>query len=231
MPTTLTLLLLSFQVWTGCKQVVVSEEQTRISKEQIKLQNDIQEMQIQPFFKVREIVTNEDRDIYLYNFGEDCYINSIREISFVSVEYKDSDNQDKKLLIPISFFGIYEKTLENNLIYKIMGVDNNYSIFNLNEIPNTVFDYIERYSYIKINFTNKMNVEKTLYFDSKGNRLNEKKGVQIFTAFSYLSQVYSYLYGTFLFGLSQLTVEKIEYLLNDTSLINRTQNLNEIIFN
>lgn len=210
---------------------MVSQEQTQISKDQMKLQKDIQEMQIQPFFKVREVVTDEHRDIYLYNFGEDCYINSIQEISFVSVEYKDSSNQNKKLLIPISFFGVYEKSLENNLIYKIMGVDNNYFIFDLNETPNNVFDYIERYSYIKISFTNKMNIEKTLYFDSKGKMLNDKKGENIFTAFSSLSQVYSYLYGTYSFGLSQLTIEKIEDLLKNTSLINRTQNLNEIIFN
>lgn len=228
--TMLTLLLLFFQVVIGYKQTIVSQKQSIISEEQVKLQKDIQEIQIQPFFQIREIVADKNRDIYIYNFGEDCYINSIREISFVSVEYRDNQNQNQKLLIPISFFGIHKKTLENNLIYKIMGVDNNYSIFDLNEVSNNVFDYVERYSYIKINFTNKMNIEKTFYFDSEGKRLNNKKGQDIFTAYSCLSQVYSYLYGTHSFALSQLTIEEIEELLNNTSLIGRTQNYDKMIF-
>lgn len=210
----------------GCKQVIISEEQTRISKDQIKLQNYIQEMQIQPFFKIVESVNDEEnRDIYIYNVGEECYINEVREITILYVNYESPAGKYNDLLIPIDYFGATQGLIGSDLVYKVIGLKNNYFTINLKENRDGIFNYVSRKTYVKITYTDKMNTKKTLYFNSKGSLLDKKDGEEYFDLYYSLQKIYSNLYNTSSFELFKLTPELIKNLLENSSLKTQLNNL------
>lgn len=198
---------------------MISEEQTRISKEQIKLQNNIQEMQIQPFFRIVENISDEEnRDIHIYNLGEECYINEVREITILQVNYESSSGKYNDLLIPINYFGASQGLINSNLVYKVMGLKNNYFIINLIKNRDGIFNYISRETYIRITYTDKMNIQKILYFNSKGSLLGEKSGKEFFNLYYSLQEIYSTLYNKSFFEIYDLTPKDIKNLLENPSL-------------
>lgn len=161
-------------------------QQTKISKEQIELQKELEEVRIQPFFEIIEEINGNNKNIKIFNSGESCYINVVKVISFLKI-----DNYGKEIVIPFIYFGDQLGIKSNNgWIYSIRGYNNSDFLPRLKNSSKVKIP-INRDTYIKINYTDKRDKNKTLYFSSKGEKIDEKTGKEAFEQYYKLIRNYS----------------------------------------
>lgn len=161
-------------------------QQTKISKEQMELQKELEEVRIQPFFEIIEEINDNNKNIKIFNSGESCYINEVRVISFLKI-----DNHGKEIVIPFIYFGDQLGIKSNNgWIYSIRGYNNSNFLPRL-RTSLKLKTPINRETYIKINYTDKRDKNKTLYFSSGGEKIDEKIAEEEFKQYYKLIRNYS----------------------------------------
>ncbi|MCX3065972.1 hypothetical protein OQE61_00500 [Cetobacterium somerae] len=166
--------LLTFGI--GYKQYKISEFQAEISKIQIKLA----QMESQPFFEITEHIENNNRHIYIFNSGKECYINHVSAISFLDITYSEG-NLYEILTIPINIFSSKQKyRTSEKLIYKIGGYQNANFIPLFYSTHQDKVNYLNRRTYLSITYTDRLKKQHKYYFTSKGEILDDKIGESYF---------------------------------------------------
>ena len=125
----------------------------------------------------------------------------------------------------INYFGASQGVIGSDLVYKIIGLNNNKFIVNLTKSRNDIFNYVLRKTYIKITYTDKTNTQKIIYFNSKGSLLDQISGEKYFNLYYSLNKIYLDLYNTNFFEISDITSETIDNLLKNNFLKNQVNSL------
>lgn len=202
-------------------QIIISYNQTKILKQQ----TDIQSKMVQPFFSIRELTekNNEktNKNIEIYNNGEECYINKVLEISFLVFEYQYDESYFKKFLLPIKYYNYGGKKNIKNLVYKISGDSNASFIRKLKLNKKESFNYFEKKTFLKINYKNKLGEDKIVYFNLNGEQLDNLEGEKYFDLYESLKKSYPQSP----YHHKEVKIEKLKEFIVNKSLINNLDNL------
>lgn len=186
----LSILLPLLTFWIGYRQYKISEFQAEISKIQIKLA----QMESQPFFEITEQIENNNRHVYIFNSGKECYIDHVSAISFLDITYSEG-NLNEILTIPINIFGSKQKyRTSEKLVYKIGGYQNANFIPLFYSTPRDKVKYLNRRTYLSITYTDRLKKQHKYFFTSKGKILDDKKGESYFHFHKLLEKQFQDIY-------------------------------------
>lgn len=201
-------------------QTIILFNQTTILKNQTK----IQETEVQPFFRMFESIDNENKYINIYNLGNQCYITNITHVTFLKTTFEVSHHYET-LLTPIIFYNGSQRIFDNSLVYQVVGYKNALFTNNLLQNPIKVASYFQRETYIKINFSDKLGVSRTLYFNSRGIPIDTNNGVAIFELHRKLIKVYEQFYKNPYFHIDVVTPDFIKDLVKNDTLLKEIKKL------
>lgn len=194
------------------------KQQIEVSKEQNQLQKDINEYSIQPFFKISESIYENNKNIEIANFGDDCYIHNVTVVSLLKVGYNKTEREYEEILIPFEYFEEQFPRDDgmNRLVYEIRGYKNSNMTVNLRK--NSNYNFLKE-TFVKITYTDRRNNEKIIYFSSHGKKINNNTGADIVKLYGILKKEYRQNNEINDFNFKNITIERIDNIIKNTLLV------------